>query len=220
MNYLILAESELELIPEEIRRHKQVTGYARYVHKSTENILLDSSLFFRAMAKLPESERRGRPDIVHFSLLLALDSPACRRGELQVFVHARNDRIIRIENETRLPKNYSRFVGLMEQLFQTGKVPPEGKLLLSLEKKSLKELLAELKPKRTVLLHQLGHRAGLEEMKGILSVGEVALIVGGFPHGDFHPGVLPEIPEEDRVSISEHEHLAYTVIAFLLAAMG
>ena len=92
------------------------------------------------MKKLEESERRGRPDIVHFALLEALGSPLNKERLLQTYVHTLKNHVITISPETRLPRNYDRFVGLMEQLFELGQVPPAGQILLKLELKTLAEL--------------------------------------------------------------------------------
>jgi rRNA small subunit pseudouridine methyltransferase Nep1 len=88
------------------------------------------------MKKLEESEKRGRLDIVHFALLEALGSPLNREGLLQTYVHTINDYVITVNPETRLPRNYNRFVGLMEQLFESYRVPPTGQILLKLEGKT------------------------------------------------------------------------------------
>ena len=150
--YLILAESELELIPEELRRHPQVRGYARYTHKNPSRTLLDSAEFFKAQNGVRDGDRRGRPDLIHTALILALDSPACKRRELKVIIHTRDNLVIVVNPETRIPKNYKRFVGLMEQLFENGRVPPTGEALLSMEREmTLKELVESLSPKKTIV---------------------------------------------------------------------
>ncbi|HEX9907549.1 MAG TPA: 16S rRNA methyltransferase, partial [Thermoplasmata archaeon] len=85
--FMIIADSELELIPPEIVNERAILNNARARGKAPEKILLDASHHHPAFGKLPESERRGRPDLVHFFLMLCLDSDLSAAGNLTVFVH-------------------------------------------------------------------------------------------------------------------------------------
>lgn len=58
-----------------------------------------------------------RPDIVHQSLLMLFDSPLNRAGLLQVYVHTSNNVLIEINPQTRIPRTFKRFGGLMGKLF-------------------------------------------------------------------------------------------------------
>ena len=148
---LVLAEAALETVPREIWGHPAVYKTAKRRGKTPASILLDRSLHHQAMKNLPEAEKRGRPDIVHVSLLEALSSPLNREGLLETYVHTIGDYAIFINPETRLPRNYNRFVGLIEQLFEIGRVPPEGEPLLTLKPMSLRVLLEQIKPTRIIL---------------------------------------------------------------------
>jgi len=57
-----------------------------------------------------------RPDITHQCLLMLLDSPLNRAGRLQVYVHTANGVLIEVNPQTRIPRTYKRFAGLMVQL--------------------------------------------------------------------------------------------------------
>jgi len=57
-----------------------------------------------------------RPDITHQSLLMLLDSPLNRAGFLQVFVHTAAGVLIEVNPQTRIPRTFKRFAGLMVQL--------------------------------------------------------------------------------------------------------
>uniref|UniRef100_A0A914V2D4 18S rRNA (pseudouridine-N1)-methyltransferase n=1 Tax=Plectus sambesii TaxID=2011161 RepID=A0A914V2D4_9BILA len=57
-----------------------------------------------------------RPDILHQCLLMLLDSPLNRAGLLQIYVHTSKNVLIEISPQTRLPRTYDRFAGLMVQL--------------------------------------------------------------------------------------------------------
>ncbi len=138
------------------------------------------------MKNLRENEKRGRPDIVHFALLAALGSPLNREGLLQVYVHTKDDFVIMVNSEARLPRNYDRFVGLLEKLFETGMVPPAGQKLLWQEHKTLPKLLEEIKPDFVMAFSRKGKPDTLERAVTKLSSKEKpVVIVGGFPHGQF-----------------------------------
>jgi rRNA small subunit pseudouridine methyltransferase Nep1 len=138
------------------------------------------------MKNLKESNKKGRPDIVHFALLEALGSPLNKEGLLQVYVHSINNNVITVNPETRLPRNYNRFIGLMEQLFQSGKVPSIGQPLLKLEHKTLPKLLHEIKPDYVLAFSRKGLPKTLKEaVSKLLHSERPAVIIGGFPHGHF-----------------------------------
>lgn len=186
MLILILAESALEPIPREIWNHSAIRSFSKRRGKSPGLLVLDRSYHHFAMKSLPNSEKRGRPDIVHFCLLEAFGSPLNKEGLLRVYVHTINNQVIYIEPETRLPKNLNRFIGLIEDLFEHGHVPPSGKTLLSIETKSLRDLISELKPTYTVIFERSGEPKTIEEVALTLIREErPAVLVGGFPHGEF-----------------------------------
>jgi rRNA small subunit pseudouridine methyltransferase Nep1 len=138
------------------------------------------------MKKLRESEKRGRPDIVHFALLEALGSPLNKERLLQVYVHTNNDYVVTVDSEARLPRNYDRFVGLLEQLFELGRVPSVEQTLLKLERKTLSQLLEETKTDYVMAFSRKGSPETLEEaISRLLEKQRPAVIVGGFPHGHF-----------------------------------
>jgi rRNA small subunit pseudouridine methyltransferase Nep1 len=138
------------------------------------------------MKRLRQNEKRGRPDIVHFALLEALGSPLNKEGLLQVYVHTNNDYIITVNSEARLPRNYDRFVGLLEQLFELGRVPSKGRTLLKLEHKTLSQLLEEAKTDYVMAFSRKGSPEMLEEtVSRLLEKRRPAVIIGGFPHGHF-----------------------------------
>jgi len=183
---LILAESALEPIPRGLWRHPAVKRHSERRGKPPRLILLDRSYHHFAMKSLKESEKRGRPDIVHFALLEALGSPLNKEGLLQVYVHTINDYVITVNSEARLPRNYNRFIGLMEQLFESGRVPSTGQALLNLDRKTLVKLLHEIKSDYVVAFSRKGSPKTLNEtISNFLHKKKPAVIIGGFPHGHF-----------------------------------
>uniref|UniRef100_A0A1B0BDI6 18S rRNA (pseudouridine-N1)-methyltransferase n=1 Tax=Glossina palpalis gambiensis TaxID=67801 RepID=A0A1B0BDI6_9MUSC len=57
-----------------------------------------------------------RPDITHQCLLMLFDSPLNRAGLLQVYVRTEHNILIEINPQTRIPRTFKRFAGLMVQL--------------------------------------------------------------------------------------------------------
>ena len=107
---LVIAESALELVPIELQRHNSVTASARRFNKKPSEILLDISWHFAAMKGIKNEIKRGRPDLVHFSLLEACSIPLYFENKLNVFVHTIDDKVISIGQNVRLPKSYHRFM--------------------------------------------------------------------------------------------------------------
>ncbi|MFQ6076373.1 MAG: 16S rRNA methyltransferase [Candidatus Bathyarchaeia archaeon] len=196
MLVLILAESAMEQVPRPLWGHPAVARHAERLGKMPGQLLLDRSYHHAAMVGLKDAERRGRPDIVHLSLLEAMGSPLNREGMLRVYVHTVNDRVLRFDPKIRLPRNYDRFKGLMEQLYEMGRVPPQGPALAELEKKSLEVLLDEVKPEYVLALSRIGRPRSLEEVMLALSAWrEPAVLVGGFPRGHFGEETLRVVDE-------------------------
>ncbi|UCC58832.1 MAG: 16S rRNA methyltransferase [Candidatus Bathyarchaeum sp.] len=186
MLILVLAEVALETVPKELWSHPAVRRHSKRQKKPPQNLLLDRSLHHSAMRRLGENEKRGRPDITHFALLEALGSPLNKEGLLQTYVHTNRDYTITVNPSARLPRNYNRFLGLIEQLFQMGKVPFEGEALLKLESKTLPNLLAETEADYVMVFSREGQPKTLEEaVSSLQAKRRPAVIIGGFPHGHF-----------------------------------
>lgn len=199
---LLLLEASLETVPPSIANHPAVIKTAKRRSKKPTEILLDVSLHYHAMKDLPRREKRGRPDIVHVSLLEALESPLCKRGLLRVAVHTIEGHAIFIDPSTRIPKNYNRFVGLIEQLFKYGKVPPQAeKPLLYIKTMTLNQLLQELGAKNLVLLREVCEYKPLFEVVKLAISEKAAIGIGGFPHGDF---------EEETIKVANYCYSIYS----------
>jgi rRNA small subunit pseudouridine methyltransferase Nep1 len=186
-----LAEAAIETVPEELWSHPAVRRNARRVGKPPGHILLDRSLHHSAMRRLAENEKRGRPDIIHFTLLETLASPLNKEGLLKVYVHTRQNYTITVNPKARLPRNYNRFTGLIEQLFQLRKVPSEGEVLLKLENKTLPELVNDSSADYLTAFTRMGKPKTLEEtVTSIKAKQRPAVIIGVFPHGHFSKTTL------------------------------
>jgi len=196
--HLILAESAIELIPAELTSHPEVRRDARRRGLSPSDMLLDRSYHHRAMLRLNNAERRGRPDIVHFALVSALETPLGMVDQLRVHVHTFGNLVMQVAPWTRLPRNYIRFKGLLEQALREGRAPPGDRPnpLLTVRKQRIDELVAELGTSKVLGLSRLGEPMPLKEVAGRLASSEnAAVVVGGFPRGHF--------TEETRTLLSE-----------------
>ena len=212
MMHIILGDSELELVPREIQGHPSVVKHAKQRKKKPSNLLLDATYHHQAIRSRygEEAERRGRPDIVHFFLMNAQESILNLSGKLRVYVHTRNNEVLKIKPETRIPKAYIRFVGLMENLFHNGAVPNSETPLITLEKMSLKEL-ATSTGSEIIILSKKGRKVNLTD----LAIPEnVTFVIGGFPHGDF----LSNLDfADDIVSISDKTLMAWVAAYEIIA---
>ena len=216
MLILVLAESALETIPSEIANHPVIRRNSRRRGKDPSLIILDRSYHHRAMLNLPEGFKRGRPDIVHFSLLSALGTPLIREKLMEIYVHTIANYIIYVNPEVRIPRNYLRFIGLMEQLFQYGRVPPNSSSpLMKAVRKTLRDLLLELNPNYTIAFTRRGAIQTLEDtISRIAGRGKIAVLVGGFPHGGFSEETLKLVDE--AICIDPEALDAWTVVSRII----
>jgi len=210
---LVLAESSIELVPNEITDHKSVLALARRKNKDPHRLILDQSYHHSAILRLGRSGiGRGRPDIAHFSLLLALGSPLNSDGDLRCFVHTRDDHIITVNPQARLPRNTDRFTSLLEQLYEESVVPSSGAPLMSLRTGSLPRLLSELSSDLVVALTTQGAPKPMETVASeMANAAKPVALVGGFPVGHFS---LKTIEASSRKYRIDHRPLeAWTVVA-------
>jgi rRNA small subunit pseudouridine methyltransferase Nep1 len=220
--YFILAESALESIPIEFRNHSKFRRYAKKQKKSPETIVFDKSIHSFLLDNPKAYEKRGRPDIVHISLLSILGTPLCKSGYLKIFIHTLNDLVIQVDPNVRLPRNYTRFLGLISQLFTLGKVPPDGSSLLNISEMTLKELYDEINPNHTILFSETGKEVELSDlMKKAVEIKPLAIIVGGFPHGQFEKKTLEiadEIVSISKISLDAHIAISRVLYSYETAS--
>lgn len=214
---LVLAEAELELVPESIKMHPQVQRAARSRERRAARTILDSSLHHEAMRQLREHERRGRPDLVHFSLLLALDSALNKADKLRVVVHTRHDERIAIHPDTRLMRNYPRFIGLMETLFREGGTPKSDPLLVHEPGWTLQRILEHHATGPIVCFSEKGSpiEPGTWMESKVAQTPDLTVVLGCFPHGDFHQP--PETFANEVVGLGGDALSVWTVEAEVLA---
>ncbi|MEM2943053.1 MAG: 16S rRNA methyltransferase [Candidatus Bathyarchaeia archaeon] len=214
---IILAESSLELMPAELVDHPVVRRDASRRRKRSEQLLLDRSYHHRAMSRLIDSEKRGRPDIIHITLLTSLGTPLNLMGALRIYVHTLKDWIIDVSPNARIPRNSERFKGLIEQLFDVGRVPPEGSPLLRVQEMTLHDLKRHINPTYTVGLTVKGRDRKVTELASFLvRQKRPTVIIGGFPHGHFTEAT--EQLTDELVSIYPRSLEAWVVVSELISA--
>ena len=193
---LLFVEASLELVPRKIARHPSVTRNAKREGKNPEEVLLDRSLHHHAMLSLPEAEKRGRPDIIHFCLLEALGSPLNKAGKLKPIVHTLNSDLLDVSPELRLPRDCYRFRSLIEQLFAVKRVPPDVDPLITLSRKSLSDVKKGVNPSRTVALTSHGRARRLSDLCMDLATEPNPLVfLGAYPNGPMREETLKEADE-------------------------
>lgn len=211
---LVLADAELETVPEAIRDHPQVTADARKRDLDPAAMLLDSSRHHAAMQDLPEGDRRGRADIVHLALLVALESRAAKAGRVRPWVHTRDDRLVTVDPETRLPKQLHRFTGLMRQLLSSGRVGPKDRDLMVTEPdRSLAEVVAD-RGDPVVVMDADGEPATQDGI--VEAVGDGTVVVGAFPSG----GYRSDLPDAPRLALGGEPLMAWAVAGEVVAGIA
>jgi rRNA small subunit pseudouridine methyltransferase Nep1 len=203
MYNIILAKSALELIPEEIKGKIKRSRAYKYE-------ILDSNYHYKAMENLKDREMRGRPDIVHISLLNILDSPINHERKLSIYIHTYDDKVLKINPETRLPRNYFRFLGVMEKVLKG-----EKNALIKMEEKTLEDLLNEINAKNIALLTKTGKLTHPKKLKGYDT-----FIIGGFPYGKLKIDKDRVFGEVEEISIYNKGLMAWTVCGIVCYALS
>ena len=217
--HLLLAEAGLELVPKELWSRPAVRASARRRGKKPGEILLDVALHRSAMVNLEERWKRGRPDIAHFCILLALGSPLNKAGLLSLHVHTYGGEVIGVAPHVRLPRNYNLFLGLVEQLLLEGRVPPgAGEPLLWVEELDLRGLVERVRPTRVFLLSEKGRLLKCRELAAaIVREEKPMVVVGCFQAGDFREETASLADEV--VAISPTPLDAWVVVAKVLSSV-
>ena len=210
---LVIAESALELVPLELQRHNSVIAHSRRFNKKPSEILLDISWHFAAMKGIRNEIKRGRPDLVHFSLLEACSIPLYFENKLNVFVHTIDDKVISVGQNVRLPKSYHRFIGLVEKLYATKKIEENNDILLEIKQMSFGELIKKINPKQTIALSSKGIKSSYQNVASEMD-DNTCLIVGGFSKGQFSDTIRDYFNK--TVSVDKNPLEAHIIISRVL----
>ncbi|XP_014279182.1 ribosomal RNA small subunit methyltransferase NEP1 [Halyomorpha halys] len=139
-----------------------------------------------------------RPDIVHQCLLMLMDSPLNRAGLLQVYVRTEGNVLIEINPQTRIPRTFKRFAGLMVQLLHKFSVrSSEGGMKLL---KVIKNPVVDHLPVGCVkLATSFSAKKVVDPRKIVPANDPVTIVIGAMAHGQAVPDYA-----EDTISISNY----------------
>lgn len=216
---MIIADASLETIPLKVFNHQSLKKIRNSGKKPSE-ILLDRSFHHFAMlaTKLEDDYKRGRPDILHIALLNALATPLYKRNSLKIFIHTFDNNVILLGNDVRIPKTYSRFEGLLLDLFKNKKIiSRDEQLLLDLRPNtSFGELVKNfVHPDVIIGFSTTGKFKNLESIASDLtSYSNPCIIIGGFPKGHFSKNT--ESYFDKKYSISDTGLESHIIISRLL----
>jgi rRNA small subunit pseudouridine methyltransferase Nep1 len=168
------------------------------------------------MKQLPNSWKRGRPDIVHFAMMEALSTPLFIHGVLRLYVHTITDKLISIAYNLRIPKSYFRFERLMANLLRDNIVKSdEGTILMKLSDCRFADLIDMIKPERVIGLSTVGIQSNAQKVaEKAYNVDHCAFVVGGFAKGHFSENVTTNLGP--TYSISNIGLEAHVVVARIL----
>lgn len=209
---LVFVDSELETIPHNMIDDYAVRKFAKEKRKPPQDILLDSNFLHGAIERFfpGKTNRMGRPDIFFHMLQVTQSSILNLKGGLRVYIHTKNDMVITIRPETRVPKSYNRFEGLIEDLFRKQEVGPEGNKLMTLRKMDINSLISsQFRDSEIVLLSPEAQKGPANEIfhKGS-GTQDYTILIGGFSEGDFHSHLKGKFRE---ISIFEEELTIWSV---------
>jgi len=189
---LILSESALELVPYELEEHPSVVSHAKKLGKYPSDILLDNSWHFAAMKGIKNEIKRGRPDLVHFSILEATTIPLYYQNKLNLFVHTIDNKVIRFGKNVHIPKSYHRFQGVIEKLFQEKKIMSKNELLLDMREQTFSELIEEINPSNVIGFSTEGELSSYQKIASEIPDNS-CIVLGGFQKGHFSDSVQNKI---------------------------
>ncbi|XP_061919774.1 ribosomal RNA small subunit methyltransferase NEP1 [Entelurus aequoreus] len=122
-----------------------------------------------------------RPDITHQCLLMLMDSPLNRAGLLQVYIHTDKNGLIEINPQTRIPRTFPRFCGLMVQLLHKLSVRASDgpqKLL-----KMIKNPVSDHLPPGCPRISTSFSAGEAVCARSLVPQGPAAVVIGAFAHG-------------------------------------
>ena len=210
---LVISESSLELVPYELQDHPSVISHARKLGKHSSEILLDNSWHFAAMKGIENEMKRGRPDLVHFSILEATTIPLYLQNKIKIYIHTVDDKVIYFGQNVHIPKSYHRFEGVIEKLYQEKKIKANNEVLLEIKEKTFSELIDEINPSKVIGFSTKGKPSTYEKIASEISDNS-CIVIGGFQKGHFSDFVENKITE--MYSVGNESFEGHVVVARLL----
>jgi rRNA small subunit pseudouridine methyltransferase Nep1 len=210
---LILAESSLEIVPSELKHHPSVISHARKLGKNPSEILLDNSWHFAAMKGIENEMKRGRPDLVHFSILESTTIPLYFKNKMKLYVHTIDNKVISFGEHVHIPKSYHRFEGVIEKLYQEKTITTNNDVLLEIKEMTFHELLDEINPSKVLGFSTKGSKSTYEKIAKEIP-DNTCIVIGGFQKGHFSDSVKSNIT--DLYSVGDESFEGHVVVARML----
>ncbi len=218
MLHLILVDTALELIPKAHHKHPSVIrGIQRFRNAGK---LLDSSLHHSLMPALKDSQKRGRPDILHHFMLDGLSSIANSKHQLGLHFHCSSG-VYTIDPQLRCPRDTPRFKGLMYQLLNIGHIPQHPPYFISRSQLSLADFISdELQPAAVFKMTREGDLMSFQAALQLIADSDrtssldVVVLVGGFQKSHFS-AEIKEIPGH-KIALGTRGYDSWAVINRIL----
>jgi rRNA small subunit pseudouridine methyltransferase Nep1 len=210
---VILVESALELVPSELKHHPSVISHARKLGKYSSEILLDNSWHFAAMKGIENEMKRGRPDLVHFSILEATTIPLYLQNKMKLYVHTIEDKVISFGQNVHIPKSYHRFAGVIEKLYREKQVVANDDVLLEIKNQTFSELLHQINPSKVIGFSIKGKMSSYEKIAAEIP-DDTCIVFGGFQKGHFSDLIENKI--SDLYSVGNESFEGHVVVARML----
>ncbi|CAO1411153.1 unnamed protein product [Diamesa serratosioi] len=159
--------------------------------------LLNCDDHLHILKKFSRDPGTCRPDITHQSLLMLMDSPLNRAGLLQVYIHTEKNVLIEINPQTRIPRTFKRFAGLMVQLLHKFTIRANESTVRLMH--VIKNPISDHLPVGCRKIAMSFSSKKVNNCRELVPTIEepLAIIVGAFAHG-----VLDVDYTEDTISIS------------------
>jgi len=210
---VILVESALELVPSELKHHPSVISHARKLGKHSSEILLDNSWHFAAMKGIENEIKRGRPDLVHFSILEATTIPLYLQNKMKLYVHTIEDKVISFGQNVHIPKSYHRFAGVIEKLYREKQVVANDDVLLKIKNQTFSELLHQINSSKVIGFSTKGKMSSYEKIAAEI-LDDTCIVFGGFQKGHFSELIENKI--SDLYSVGDESFEGHVVVARIL----
>ena len=157
--------------------------------------------------------KRGRPDLVHFSILEATTIPLYLQNKLNLFVHTIDDKVIHFGKNIHLPKSYHRFEGVIEKLYQEKKIMAKNELLLEIKEQTFSELIDEINPSKIIGFSTEGELSSYEKIASQI-LDNSCIVIGGFQKGHFSGSIQNKIT--DLYSIGNESFESHVIASRIL----
>lgn len=186
----VFFDSNIETIPPSYSEMPQLKRLATRYRKEAGKMLLDRAIHHPILKSMTDADRRGRPDIVHLSVLSLTDTPLYQSGLVNFALHTVGNMVIVPKSIWRPPRNYNNFLGLFEQLLENKRVPPSGEPILTAAKGDLADALNLFRPEKVLLFSSRGRLADLRRFFETADHEGCVYLIGAYAKGPPRKAVL------------------------------